>query len=181
MRRTLSSPLTFLVKVVLPAICTALFVGTLVAAPFADETWWRAADLPHDPASWAAFLAWSVVCITYMFWFGLPLKRVRLDDGTLRISNYLKQIRVPLSDLAAVSEKRLVGFAGPYRIILQFRRRTDFGDSIAFLPKALWRTARKSSDLWGPHPDAEALRAAVQRSEAPGHGTPGGLMPLVER
>jgi len=70
-RRTLSSPLTFVVKVLVPAIWTAMGVGTVIAAPFADETWWRAADLPHDPASWAAFLTWSVVCTPFIFLFGL--------------------------------------------------------------------------------------------------------------
>jgi hypothetical protein len=172
MRRTLSSPLTLIVKVVVPTIWTAMVVGTVAAAPLADETWRRAAGLPHDPTSWAEFLIWSVVCTPLIFAFGLSLKHVRLDNGTLRISNYLKQIQIPLSDLAAVSEKRLVRFAGPYRIVLQFRRPTDFGDSIAFLPKALWRTARKSSDLWGPHPDAEALRAAIQLSQAAGRSAP---------
>jgi hypothetical protein len=170
--RTLSSPLTFIVKVLAPALTTALVVGTVLAASFAGEAWWRAADLPRDPVSWAAFVAWSAFCIACMLWFGLPLKWVRLDDGALQISNYLRQIRVPLSDLAAVSEKRLVRFAGPYRIVLEFRRPTDFGHSIAFLPKALWRTARTPSELWGPHPDAEGLRAAILLSQAAGEGTP---------
>lgn len=42
----------------------------------------------------------------FIWWTGGPLKRVRLDDRVLYISNYRKEIVVPLRAVAEVTENR---------------------------------------------------------------------------
>ena len=67
---------------------------------------------------------------------GLPLKRVRMDDESLYISNYLREIRMPLSGMAHVSE--LLGWRQGNRVTITFRNDTPFGRTITFMPPISW-------------------------------------------
>jgi hypothetical protein len=96
---------------------------------------WQGGGAPPPWAKWV-FLAILVgggemcrrVCV--------PLKRVILEDGYLRISNYRHEIHVPVSEVqragfdagAEVNGKRLVG--------LEFHSETPFGRAIEFIPRS---------------------------------------------
>ena len=78
--------------------------------------------------------------------------RVVLTDRELRISNYRREIVVPLSDVDEVTENRWVNV---HPVTIQFIRRTDFGHRIVFMPK------RRPFALFSSHPIVAELRAAV--------------------
>lgn len=66
------------------------------------------------------------------------LKRVRLRDNDLLISNYIREIAIPLSEVSSVHQ-RLFPNAGA--ITVEFRSPTRFGRRITFLPsgrRARW-------------------------------------------
>ncbi len=73
------------------------------------------------------------------FWLHFPLKRVKVDDDNLYISNYLKEITVPLGEIENVTEFIL---SEPRRVTIHFRNETEFGRKIVFL--ATYRSFRLS-------------------------------------
>ena len=86
------------------------------------------------------------------YWFGMRLKKVRLDQDALLISNYFREVRVPLRDVTNVSGNRWVNTR---QITVTFDRETGFGKSIVFMPKVKF--------LWPgqEHPAAQELRELV--------------------
>ena len=85
------------------------------------------------------------------------MKRVALTRTSLLVSNFLKEIEVPLRDVSNVGE-----IEGPaYRVFIEFKTDTPFGPQIRFSPPG-WSPPR-------PHPVVAELRAAVAgaTSQAP--------------
>ena len=81
------------------------------------------------------------------FWyFGVnPWKSVRLKDGTLFISDYLKVIEVPVDEIASVEGSSFWGWQ-PQTVKLKLKSRTIFGDEIVFVPNGGWINARSYAD-----------------------------------
>jgi hypothetical protein len=61
----------------------------------------------------------------------IPLKRVLINGGDLIVSNYARQVRVPLRRIRHISEGRL---QNPRSIKLVFDEDFGFGASVSFLP-----------------------------------------------
>jgi len=136
-------------KFVIPVIWLAGFgFGTAMlfrpGSPFGDR--------PPPPEMKWLFLAILTVGGTFMYWWCGRLMRVVLTDRELRISNYRREIVVPLSDVDGVTENRWVNV---HPVTVQFVRRTDFGHRIVFMPKA------RPFALFSSHPIVAELRAAV--------------------
>ena len=86
------------------------------------------------------------------------LKRVRIDGGTLLISNYWKEIEVPVREVVAVRGSDWSNG----QITITFEHDTEFGKSIMFIPEV------RFFEVWGPHPVVGAiLEAARQAREHP--------------
>ena len=86
----------------------------------------------------------------------VALKRVEMDSRNLYISNFRKQIVVPLAEVAVVSENRWLHF---HPVTIRFVRPTDFGSKISFAPDM--------SNTWFTflsHPVVDDLRTAVARA-----------------
>lgn len=66
-----------------------------------------------------------------MYWLSAGLKVVDADDKALYITNYLKEISVPFSNVRDVRELRLRG----HPVTIHFKEKTEFGGKITFLPK----------------------------------------------
>jgi hypothetical protein len=150
-----SSRLTFFAKFVLPTIWIVGFgAGT--------ATIWTIDGGPPERkfAFLAAFLAGVI-----MFWmFCIPLKRVRVQDGNLYISDFRNEISVPLSSVAEVTENRWVNI---HPITIHLRTETPFGNKIVFMPK------RRLASGWASHPVVNELRqmaAAAALSARSGSG-----------
>ena len=81
------------------------------------------------------------------------LKRVRIDSNYIYVSNYVRELRVPMGQIRDVTENRLLN---AHPITVSFRDSTEFGIRIRFMPKTRWFS------FWSAHPVvAELLELAA--------------------
>ncbi|MDI1241793.1 MAG: hypothetical protein PSX80_07720 [bacterium] len=125
MKREISSLLTPVLRIVLPA----LFILSAVVFPtiiFFNPT------VPNRAFSAVmAFMAFSILAGLVMlttFWY----RRVRMDEGKLFISNYLKEVSIPVSNILDVTERRLRGRP----VTIHLKEASEFGQKITFLAKS---------------------------------------------
>jgi hypothetical protein len=59
------------------------------------------------------------------------LKRVSVDSEFLYVSNYIKTVKIPLTDIQEVNETWIINI---HPIWLTLRQRTEFGNTILFMP-----------------------------------------------
>lgn len=97
----------------------------------------------------------AVVIVGTAFWMSWGLKKVRLDDRNLYVSNYLKEITVPISEIGEVSEFILYE---PRRVTIHLRNPTEFGQKIVFLAKYRYFA------FLSPHPIVDELTQMAYRS-----------------
>jgi hypothetical protein len=142
----LSSWQTFLMKFTLPVLWIG-GVGLLLLAMFLVPESFRGGSPPF--LGKLAFVVVFIGGVAALWHYVVPLKRVRTDGEALYVSNYLQEVRLPLSDVSDVQECRWMNFR-PVAITL--RRPTVFGTKIVFVPRG-WIPP------WRPHPVAEAIRA----------------------
>ena len=107
---------------------------------------------PPPPDMKWLFLAVLVVGSIFMYWWCGRLMRVVMTDMELRISNYRREIVVPLSDVEEVTENRWVNV---HPVTIHFRGDTEFGRKISFMPKA------RVMFFWSSHPVVGELRRMV--------------------
>lgn len=128
---TLSSRQTFVMKFVFPAFWITIFgFGTVML--------WSGAmhgkgGAPPPPEMKYLFLAVWFAGTSFILWLCTPLKRVRVDDRSIHISNYRREISVPLGAIDRVTENRWVNI---HPVTIHFRTPTEFGDRVTFIPKA---------------------------------------------
>ena len=148
--RTLSSAHTFLMKVIFPLVWINGFgAGTL--ALWLGAMHGAASDSAQPEMKWQFLVAW-VAGSAFILWGCAGLKRVRVDREFLYVSNYRREIAVPLSSIEAVAENRWINI---HPVTLHFRAPTEFGQKITFMP-----TARLFG--WRSHPVVEELRCAAR-------------------
>ena len=123
MKRTISSDLTFTLKVLLPC---CLLVGWVVSIlnlflGFLGESVYR-------------FVTPLLIAIVVAFyWELIQIKRVRLDEQFLYVSNYLVETRVPLERIGEVVEKHGVNV---HLVTVYPKVNSQAERAIRFLPKA---------------------------------------------
>jgi hypothetical protein len=155
MRHTISSAQTFLTKVVLPVLWIGGFaIATIVFFLGAGDFRDAAGNPPSSDAKWT-FLLVTLVGGSFIYWQCVRLKRVALDDKVLFISNYAKEVPVPLRDIEDVTENR---WLNTHPVTIHFHRDTEFGSSIVFMPKVRWFA------FFSPHPVVAELHAAAARA-----------------
>jgi hypothetical protein len=84
------------------------------------------------------------------------LKRVRIDSRNIYVSNYLREVVVPIANVCDVTENRWLNW---HPVTVHFRDSTGFGPSIVFMPRIRWFS------LWSSHPVVAELRE-LSRSAA---------------
>jgi hypothetical protein len=120
---TVSSSLTFLYKFIFPTVWSAGFgFGTVAML------------LDRNPAAMQFAAAWVIG--TAILLPMCRLKWVKLDGATLVISNYRRDITVPVSEIADVRQNT---FISPRPVTITFRRETPFGNAVTFIPRASFR------------------------------------------
>jgi hypothetical protein len=134
--RTLSSAQTWWIKYFIPAAFALSMVGM--------GLWWTFIEplLPGDSSAWSLLLLFCIVIVLGTFliaWQGLALKRVRMDDDALFVSNGFREFRIPLSEMERVSEYLDTAKYHRYgpqgnRVTITVRSDTPFGRKIVFLP-----------------------------------------------
>jgi hypothetical protein len=103
------------------------------------------------------FLVMWPVGSAFIYWWCIRLKRVRMDETYLYVSNYRREARIPLRQVAAVSENRWVNI---HPVTIEFRSSTEFGDRVIFMPKMRWL------GFWTSHPVVAQIREAAARAAA---------------
>jgi hypothetical protein len=95
----------------------------------------------------------------FILWICAPLKRVHVDRTTLLVSSFGREIRVPLTDIAAVTEARWINI---HPVTIELRTPTEFGRRLVFMPRVQWFL------LWRPHPIVVELQALAAAASRPG-------------
>ena len=85
------------------------------------------------------FLVVWIAGTTSILWANAGLKRVRMDERQLYVSNYVQEIHIPFSAITDVKQNR---WLNSRPITIYFRNATEFGDKVRFMPKQrvqFWR------------------------------------------
>jgi hypothetical protein len=132
--RTLSSAWTFSAKFVFPAVWVSGFgFGTILL--WLDVLHDKNNALPPPQLKFVFLVAW-VLGSTFIFWASTGLKRVRIDEHHLQVSNYVRDICIPFTAIIDVRQNRWIN-SRP--ITIYFRDATEFGDRATFMPKQRFR------------------------------------------
>lgn len=159
--RTLSSAQTFIMKYVFPVIWISAFALVTLLMFVSPDAMHDENGGPVNPAlKWLFFFA-TIVGAAFIRWLCFPLKRVRMDERSLYVSNYRDEILVPLADVSIVTENRWVNI---HPVTIHLHRETEFGDRIVFMPKIRWFA------FWSSHPVVAEIRSAVARATGQGPG-----------
>lgn len=145
----LSSRLTFFYKFIFP---------TLWIGGFAFTTLWvfRVHDATKDVDVRWLVLAALLLGSLGIYWSCMRLKWVALDGDNLVISNYGREVRVPLSSIDRFSSSLLMN---PEIIWVHFRLPTPFGNRIIFMPPQRFFAFTR-------HPLAKRLNELIAQSRA---------------
>jgi hypothetical protein len=139
MTRTISSSQTFLVKFVFPVLWCTVFGAVTIGM---GTGFFPGVRLPVLPPAmvWIFVIVWIAGAASW-WWWGGQWKKVRLDETALYISNFRKEIRVPLTEIEEVTQNRWIK---GQPVTIRFRTETGFGTRITFMPKVrmlgFWRT-----------------------------------------
>jgi hypothetical protein len=130
--RQLSAPGTFVQKYVLVALCFCVF-GAVNALVWSGRLVGPDGGAPSLGAR-LAFLAMGGAALAAALWLSPSIKRVRMSDEGLLISDVRQEIFVPFSAIERISPQSKVDPFAPIEI--RFRTATVFGDRIRFVPRA---------------------------------------------
>jgi hypothetical protein len=118
--RRISSLLTFYTKFLWP-LAVVVYLGFYFLAGMDS-------GLSAFPSP--MFLVFLIAVSIFAAWRAWGPKRVSVDANNLYVSDYRREIVVPLSAIISVSERI---WSEPRRVIVQLREPTEFGDKIVFL------------------------------------------------
>jgi len=89
----------------------------------------------HHQSPGTAHGARDFVSSALFLWFALPIKRVRLSDGAILVSNYFSEWRVSFALIESISQNRW----GQSRIVtIRLRADVECGTTVKFLPPRRW-------------------------------------------
>ena len=149
----LSSDWTFIYKFLFAPLWIGGFgVGTVTMLLASSHSNTRPGS-PENP--WATFLVLFLLGSVYLYWTCIRLKSVRMDSNFLYVSNYRKEIKIPLAQIARVSEWRL---DNTHPVFVHFSQPTEFGTSIVFMPKI------RLFGFWSSHPVVDRIRQSSGQS-----------------
>lgn len=146
MKDTISSPATFFFKFVFPGAIVG-FPAVVTLLLFIDA----------HPAKWILLPA-TVALFLLMYWVCFRLKKVEVDDETLRISNFVTTHTVPIANVSDVKE---CPFISIHPVWLHFHTPTEFGRSIVFMPKTEW----SPRNLFKSHRTVQDLKRSMSEAD----------------
>jgi hypothetical protein len=135
--RTLSSAWTFWSKFVFPPVWILGFgAGTILLWLGSQNVGINATPPPQTKF---VFLGVWIAGAALILWVSAGLKRVRMDERQVYVSNYFREIHIPFGAIADVRQNR---WLNSRPITIYFRDATEFGDKATFMPKQriqFWR------------------------------------------
>lgn len=157
MQRELSSFVTVWWKFTFPAIWICGF-GAATAAMWSGAFHGRYNEPPPDWMRWQ-FLAIWLVASTFLIWFGRPLRRVSLRDGVLTVSNFFREISVPVTTISRVTQSYM---SRPPTITIHLDHQTPLGRRIVFIPAG-------PNHYLSEHPTTTELKGILARTHKDHH------------
>jgi hypothetical protein len=150
--RVLSSAQTFWIKVIWPIF---MILGTIVLFALLEfrllpDLYRSLFPVPLTPRLKDIFWAIWIICFVITFWWGFQLKRIAVDGESIYISNYLQEVKLPLSAIIEVRENIWLKM---HPITLDLGQDTPWGTTIKFMP-----TIRFVMPNWVSHPVVAELR-----------------------
>ena len=130
----ISSPGTFAMKVVIPGVWLGIWAWCTTNLFSPHPTVWGSGD-PPDWAKWV-FVAGLFLGIWIFSRLAIPLKRITLHSDHLVVSNFLREIVIPMGDVLRV------GVAPSWQIndtpvgFIELRRDSGFGTRLSFYPRS---------------------------------------------
>jgi hypothetical protein len=129
MKRSLSSQLTVVFKF-FPALWIPFFglgvLGTFLGA-FQGKN-----GVPPSLSFNLLFLSLWIVGSIFGYVICAALKEISIDERCLYVSNYLREISIPLTEIHDVTENTWINL---HPVTVHLRRTSVFGDRITFMPK----------------------------------------------
>jgi hypothetical protein len=110
-------------KFIYPALW--ILWGSAFLSAFFDGS--KGADAP---IKWIILIMW-VAGFAFICWSSVRLKKVSVDDDFLYVSNFIKEISIPLSDIYDVTENVWVSI---HPVTIHLKSQSEFGDKIVFMP-----------------------------------------------
>jgi hypothetical protein len=157
MQRTLSSSLTVVWKFLFPTVWISGF-GAGTAGVWLGAFRGPDHELPPDAMRWIFVGVW-LIASTFLVWFARRLHRVSLHDGVLTVSNYFREISVPLANVSRVTQSYM---SRPPTITIHLHHPTLFGQRIVFVPAGSPRFLSK-------HPTTTELKNILFRTHEGNH------------
>ncbi|HEV7904009.1 MAG TPA: hypothetical protein VGO96_09220 [Pyrinomonadaceae bacterium] len=151
MKRTLSSLQTFIFKFIFPVVWISGW-GMGTASMFLNPQ-----NNPDVPPRGLFLLLWFVG-VAVILWSCVRLKKVSVDENFLYVSNYLKEISIPLSDIYDVTENIWVNI---HPVTIHLRSPSDFGHKIYFMPQAKFT-------FFSSHPVVKELKEMARAKQTAG-------------
>lgn len=148
MRRRLSSHQTVLVKIILPVVWPIIF-GLGVINMFTSIV-----DGPNASVK-LLFLMFWIAGSVFIWWGSVRLKVVSVDQSFLYVSNYLKEIAIPLSDIYEVTENV---WLNSHPVTIHLKHPSEFGDKVVFMPKT------RPFGFFSSHPVVAELKGMARGS-----------------
>ena len=151
MRRTLSSKtVEWLFPILFTgAVCCGLVMCWLGKVTGREGTPLSIGTLSLLTVIGAAVVPWMIIGVVK------DHRRVQVDDGALYVSNYVTEVRLPLSEVARVRNR--TGYKRLDYIIIDLRHRSAFGKRIEFYPPLRLFGS-------GIHPVARELQALCKQA-----------------
>ena len=129
MPKRISSKLTFYSKFITPVL-TVLWLPI-----FAYFIWNSTPSTVWSSGTILFSIAVPLIAISVAIFFGTRLKKVSVDDDNLYVSDYRKEITVPIREIENISEFYL---SEPRWVTITLRSPSAFGTKIRFLATYRW-------------------------------------------
>jgi hypothetical protein len=113
---------TFLMKIIFPALWIPLFGLGAVTVLFIPSKGEFPMIIP--------LIMW-VAGSFFIYWTCIRLKAVRVDENFLYVSNYLKEISIPLAQIYDVTENLWINI---HPVTIHLKTPSEFGEKIVFMP-----------------------------------------------
>ncbi|HEY2895522.1 MAG TPA: hypothetical protein VGJ12_00180 [Gemmatimonadaceae bacterium] len=160
MNDDLSSAWTFVYKFVFPALWIPLVgFGILTAFQHPGEVIYNGVKGAAPPfIGYELFAVW-LAGSALILWFCMSLRRVRLTDDALLVSNYISEWRIPFAMIEGVSQDRWVNLRP---ITIRLCADVGCGRSVKFMPPLRWLLL-----FWREDPEVAELRRLAGLAKLP--------------
>jgi hypothetical protein len=139
MKKTISSAMTFVMKIVFPTLWLGGFgtgtIAMMTSNRFENQT--------------IVFIAAMLIAAVLFYILLLKLKVVKMDDHKLYVSNFFTEIEIDKHNIVKVTENR---FISTHPVWIHLNQPSEFGNIIMFMPK------QRMFSLFSSHPIVEELK-----------------------